>query len=203
MKILSNELECDNEGVPLLVQKLEYYYGERYFTATFFNGGKKIFTAEIVCPSLGIVQHEPSQMQWLEAENNICKIALGKWRDMYPTIGSNLETTGMSDRIKIRRQDLAITHALTKFLIIEPLRPGSLITIYDELGEELTRGDVLEGDTYYKYPLPKKQKVWQINVLIEHIDYDLVTLRIKTHAEEDTVVNIQQNKRKGSVHYEI
>lgn len=74
-----NELLCDSDDIPLLIQRLRYNYVAMWFEATFFNGKKMRFLTEMVCPSVSLMDMQPSRMQMLEAENNINKIAVDNW----------------------------------------------------------------------------------------------------------------------------
>jgi len=79
-----NNLLCDSEGIPAVVQKLRYQYSVMNFEVTFFNGGVKLIPAEYVCPSIGMMQKEPNDMQYLEAENTINKMAVKHWQEWFP-----------------------------------------------------------------------------------------------------------------------
>lgn len=82
---IKGEILCDREGVPLLIQRLEYIYSHMLFEVFFFNNKKKRLPAEYICPSIDLMQHMPSRMPWLEAENRINKLAILHWREWFPS----------------------------------------------------------------------------------------------------------------------
>jgi hypothetical protein len=76
------DLICDKEGVPLLIQKLKYLYSLMVFEVTLFNSKEIEVTAELVSPTVELLQSSPTHMQWLEAENNITKYLLLNWKTL-------------------------------------------------------------------------------------------------------------------------
>ena len=77
-------LLCDAEGVPLLVQKLTYRQGWRWFEVLFFNGKRITLTVDYIGPkNLGLLEN-CSSMQLLEVENNITKLAETEWKEWFP-----------------------------------------------------------------------------------------------------------------------
>lgn len=86
-------IRCDGNGVPCLIQELEFQYGSLVFKATFFNGEKRYFCGGYVCPSLGLLEREPSNLQFLEAEQKISHLSArhwDKWYNLKPTNVYNL-----------------------------------------------------------------------------------------------------------------
>lgn len=77
-------MQVDKNDVPLLIQSLRYQYGMMMFNVTFFNGAYMRFTSDQVCPSMGLMQRRPDQMQMLEAQNVIEKAAVLQWREWFP-----------------------------------------------------------------------------------------------------------------------
>jgi len=65
---------------------MQYLYGGMYFDVEFFNGQKRRFIAEQVCPSIGLEQHEPTRMQWLEAEQNVGLFVIKHYRELFPKL---------------------------------------------------------------------------------------------------------------------
>ena len=77
-------LRCDKEGVPLLVQEIKYYMHIRIFKVLFFNGVRGSFTCELVGPKhLGFLC-VCTRRQLLEAENNITRLARTEWKAWFP-----------------------------------------------------------------------------------------------------------------------
>ena len=76
-------LLCDEDGVPILIQRLRYIYTGMWFEATFFNGETMLFCSDQVCRSVGLMGR-PDRMQMLEAENNINKLAELNWGKWFP-----------------------------------------------------------------------------------------------------------------------
>ena len=74
-----NNLFCDHDGVPNMVQRIRYIYGHMSFKVTFFDGTCRYFDGSAMCPSLELLQRNPTNMQMLEAENNITKLAEQHW----------------------------------------------------------------------------------------------------------------------------
>tara|TARA_Y100000361_G_C11103134_1_gene313124 strand:+ start:555 stop:800 length:246 start_codon:yes stop_codon:yes gene_type:complete len=70
---------CDAEGVPYLIQRLEYNPSHMRFEAVLFNGRTAVFSTDEVCRSVGLMQRRPNKMQMLEAENNINKMVDLYW----------------------------------------------------------------------------------------------------------------------------
>lgn len=75
-------MKVDEDDVPLLIQHMYYWYANMSFEVEFFNGKSYSFCSDYVCPSIGLMQKNPTRMQWLEAENNITKLALKKWKEI-------------------------------------------------------------------------------------------------------------------------
>ena len=98
-----NNLLCDKDGVPLLIQRLIYRYGASIFEATFFNGKKKRFTTDYLGVMVSITAMDATNMQYLEAENQIAIHAIMNWRkwftrkperpDFTARIGTQMEIT--------------------------------------------------------------------------------------------------------------
>jgi hypothetical protein len=72
-------MKVDKEGVPTLIQEIRYRYGNMAFYVTFFSGKKRIFPSDFACPSIGLMQKQPTRMQWLEAQNTIEKFSIDNW----------------------------------------------------------------------------------------------------------------------------
>ena len=68
----------------MLIQKMRYNYGGMWFEVNFFNGKERRFSTDHVCPSIDLMQGEPTRMQWLEAENNIEKFVLEHYLELFP-----------------------------------------------------------------------------------------------------------------------
>ncbi len=68
-------MKCDSEGVPELIQEMRYLPYMMAFEVLFFNGRSEFFDVDRVCPSIGLMQNIPDNMQMLEAENNITKLS--------------------------------------------------------------------------------------------------------------------------------
>jgi len=78
-----NNLICDRDGVPLLIQRIVYVNSSMHFRVYFFNGYTVNFTTDRICPSVGLMQAEPDNMQMLEARNNIKKLASENWKEWF------------------------------------------------------------------------------------------------------------------------
>ncbi len=72
---------CDGEGVPLLVQELEYRDME--FVATFFNGKSRKFFAGDILPLFNIFR-APNRIQMQEAESVITEHMESQWKQVFP-----------------------------------------------------------------------------------------------------------------------
>ena len=81
-------LLCDEDGIPLLIQSLSYNYRWMCFVAIFFNDEERLFCSSQVCRGLHIVA-TPSNLQMLEAENNINKFAKDNWGYLMETSRCN------------------------------------------------------------------------------------------------------------------
>jgi len=79
MEIVMNDLFCDRSGVPNMVQTIRYIYGSMSFRVRFFDGTVRHFDGGVMCPSLELLQRNPTSMQMLEAESNITKLAEQHW----------------------------------------------------------------------------------------------------------------------------
>ena len=71
----------DKDDVPEMVQEMRYHYSDMTFDVLFFNGMRKMFASEYLCPSIGIMDRSPTRTQALEALNNIHKLAEKHWRE--------------------------------------------------------------------------------------------------------------------------
>lgn len=71
-------MKCASNGIPNLIQELEFNYSWYCFKATFFNGLTLYFDAD-VCADIDLMQTKPSRMQMLQAENTIEKTVLPIW----------------------------------------------------------------------------------------------------------------------------
>ena len=76
-----NDLLCDLDGVPLMIQKLTYFRSDMTWEGTFFNGVKKKIPEEFVGNCMELMQYEPTNMQYLQALNAFEKVATDNWRD--------------------------------------------------------------------------------------------------------------------------
>ncbi len=72
----------DKDGVLELIQKIEYNYSRMNFKVTYFTGWQRIFPAERFC-DVGLLDGNPSMMQWLEAYRNIEQYSLENWKEWY------------------------------------------------------------------------------------------------------------------------
>jgi len=72
-------MQVDENDIPTLIQGIKYNYGEMAFKVLFFTGAIRMFPTDFACPSISLVQKNPSRMQWLEAQNNIEKYAIKNW----------------------------------------------------------------------------------------------------------------------------
>lgn len=77
---------CDNEGVPFLVQKITYQYGSMMLRVWFFNGECREFASDWFVPSIGLMQHHITNMQWLEALQRIEQHVLVQYQTMWPEL---------------------------------------------------------------------------------------------------------------------
>ncbi len=75
-------MRIGKEGIPTLIRNIKYRYGNMAFYVTFFSGKKKVFPAEFACPSMGIMQKQPTSEQWLEAESSIEKFSIDNWESI-------------------------------------------------------------------------------------------------------------------------
>jgi len=80
-KVREMTLLCAPDGVPELVQRIRYSYGNFYFRAVFFNGLVRYFDAASMCPSIELLQRVPTRMQMLEAESSITRLAEKHWAE--------------------------------------------------------------------------------------------------------------------------
>lgn len=83
---IDNELFCDDEGVPLLIQSMLYLSYGMWFEVVFFDGHIKRFTTDLVCPEVDLMQNTATKMQYYEAENNINKLAVKYWSEWFPYV---------------------------------------------------------------------------------------------------------------------
>ncbi len=79
-------LFCDADGVPALVQRMQYIYGDMSIEVTFFNGEIRYFAAGDLVPSIDIMQLSPTRMQFLEAEQRINELAKTEWKKWFPNL---------------------------------------------------------------------------------------------------------------------
>lgn len=59
--------KTDTEGVPLLVQRVEYTHSNMCFTAHMFNGDSVTLASELVSPTMGLMQLYPTHEQQVDA----------------------------------------------------------------------------------------------------------------------------------------
>lgn len=76
----------DREGVPCLVQRMKFWYGDMTIEILFFNGKTHSFPVELFDgePGVGLLQQFPTRMQWLEIENNVNKMAEKRFTQWFP-----------------------------------------------------------------------------------------------------------------------
>lgn len=60
---------CDKNGIPQMIQRFRYHYGNFSFEATLFDGTRIELDAGNLVPSLALTSHTPTRMQFLEALN--------------------------------------------------------------------------------------------------------------------------------------
>lgn len=82
--MIMNNLLCDNEGVPLLVQRMSYHRSDMMLYVLLFNNKWFRFTIESLVPSVGLMQYRLTRMQELEAEQRINEIAEREWKKWFP-----------------------------------------------------------------------------------------------------------------------
>lgn len=69
----------DENGIPTMVQQLEYNRAYMHLHAKFFDGSERCFCVEQFCPSVGLLQKELTFMQYLQALNQITKYMEENW----------------------------------------------------------------------------------------------------------------------------
>jgi len=75
-------MRVDKNDIPTLIQGMKYSYGEMAFRVLFFNGLVVMCPTDHCCPSINLLQSNPSKMQWLEAQNSIEKYAIEHWSEI-------------------------------------------------------------------------------------------------------------------------
>ena len=75
----------DEDGVPCLIQHMRYCYITMEVSVLFFNGEWKSFYTDHVCPSMNLMQCQPTRMQWLEIENAVTRAAEVEWKCWFPS----------------------------------------------------------------------------------------------------------------------
>jgi len=76
---MSELLRCGSDGVPCLVQKLEYVYSARVFNASFINGLSKIVSGEGVTRYINFLKKTPTDKEMIFVEAVIERAALDNW----------------------------------------------------------------------------------------------------------------------------
>lgn len=71
-------MRCDKDGVPLLIQSMQYHYGPMLLKVELFSGDVMTVPVEKVV-HVGIMEKDLTKMQKLEAENNLTKHLLDNW----------------------------------------------------------------------------------------------------------------------------
>lgn len=79
-----NNLICDTDGVPRLVQRMRYWSVDMTVEVVFFNEKAIRFTSEALGDCVGLMQTEPTTMQWLQMENEVIMLSLKNWKKWFP-----------------------------------------------------------------------------------------------------------------------
>lgn len=67
---------CDVEGVPLVIQRLRYNSSNCAWEVELFNGKEVHVSSDAVNPSVGLMQHRPTEFQRFAAYHTISNMVL-------------------------------------------------------------------------------------------------------------------------------
>jgi hypothetical protein len=75
---------CDGAGVPLLVQRIQYYASSDTVSVLFFNGQTKRFSLSSVCPGWEEGQPPPRVGHMVDVDAYITHLAKTMWKRWFP-----------------------------------------------------------------------------------------------------------------------
>lgn len=87
-------LIVDEDGVPVMIQNIEYYWNRMQFDIRLFNGLVMTFCTETVCPSMTLMQFAPNKKQWRIAHINIEKQLELDWEELQIAFNDRMKNLG-------------------------------------------------------------------------------------------------------------